>query len=79
MQKTEFIVELMRSDKDDVDGRDVMQAIEYIKEIDKYICWVPTRMEEMETWWLFLRGLAEAERHSEAHCRLRGKECRDGC
>ena len=51
----------MRSDKDDVDGRDVMQAIEYIKEIDKYICWVPTRMEETETWRSFLRGLAEAE------------------
>lgn len=51
----------MRDDNNDVEGKDVMQVIENIKVISKYICWVPTKMVELEEWRSFLKGLAEAE------------------
>jgi hypothetical protein len=51
----------MREDNSNVEGKDVMQVVEYIKEMSKHICWVPTKMAELEEWVSFLKGLAEAE------------------
>jgi len=52
---------MMRDDDSNVEGKDVVQALEYIKQISKHICWVPTKTAELEEWRSFLKGLAEAE------------------
>jgi hypothetical protein len=48
----------MHGDDGEVEGKDVMEIIENIKKISKHICWVPTKMAQLEEWRAFLKGLA---------------------
>lgn len=51
----------MKEEDGSVEGKDVMRAIDYIKDIGKQICWVPTKMALFDEWRSFLKGLADGE------------------
>ena len=51
----------MNEENESVEGADVVHALEHIKTIAKYLCWLPSKLNEFDEWRSFLVGLAEAE------------------
>ena len=51
----------MSDETETVEGNDVANVMEYINQLAKHLCWVPSKMRTFEQWRSFLTGLAESE------------------
>ena len=58
---TSHLLALMSDETETVKGKDVANVMDYINQLAKHMCWVPSKMHTFEQWWSFLTGLVELE------------------